>query len=701
MATLQKIRNRAGVAIAIFIGMALAAFVLGDAFKSGSSIMRGKQMELAEIAGNTVTYPEFQKKVDELSEIYKLNSGKTAVDANTMDQIREQTWQVLVRNLTMKDLYKNLGIAVSSTELFDLVQGKNPHQIIQSIFRDPNTGTINKAALMQFLKFQQANTTGKEHAYWLFVENQIIEERSFEKYNDLLGKGLYVTNEEAKDQLQASSRQVNIQFVSKPYSSVADNEVKASEAELQDYYNKHKDNYKQADSRTIEYVSFPVIPSKADEDKLIKWINDTKTEFATIEDPGAYININSDVPFDPSFYKKGELSPELGEFAFSHNAGEIYGPYKEKNSWKIAKILKFEDLPDSVEARHILIKVNSAAEAAKATKTIDSLKMLILKGAKLEDVARANSQDPGSANNGGSLGWFRRGMMAKSFEEAAFSGKVNDLQIVNSQFGVHLLQVTNRGKVAPNVQLGIITRAITPSSQTYQATYTQASKFVSNNPDFKKFNELVKSQGLDKKTAVIHENDKDVAGIENSRVLIRAAFRGNTGSMVISTESTPIFEFGDQFIVAVLTGIQKEGIAPFSTVKSSVELAVNRDKKAQLLIGKMAGKNDLSSLASQMGVNVAEANDINFESYSIPGVGNEPAVVGAASVLEVNKLSKPIQGNTGVFVVKVTSEKTGAQQDLASEKFKLGASMNYRANSEAFEALRENAKIVDKRGKFY
>ncbi len=168
MATLQKIRNRAGVAIAIFIGMALAAFILGDAFKSGSSIMKGKQMELAEIAGNTVTYPEFQKKVDDLSEIYKMNSGKTSVDANTMDQIREQTWQVLVRNLTMKDLYKNLGIAVNANELFDLVQGKNPHQIIQSIFRDPNTGAINRAALIQFLKYQQSNASSKEHAYWLF-----------------------------------------------------------------------------------------------------------------------------------------------------------------------------------------------------------------------------------------------------------------------------------------------------------------------------------------------------------------------------------------------------------------------------------------------------------------------------------------------------------------------------------------------------
>jgi peptidyl-prolyl cis-trans isomerase D len=701
MATLQKIRNRAGVAIMIFIFMALAAFILGDLFKSGDSIMRGKQMELAEIAGNTVTYPEFQKRVDELSEIYKMNSGKTSIDANTMDQIREQTWQVLVRNLTMKDIYKKLGIGVSSTELFDLVQGKNPSPIIQSIFRDPNTGTINRPALMQFLKYQQSNVGGKEHNYWLFLENQIEEERNFEKYNDLLSKGLYVTNAEAKDELQAANHQVNIQFVSKLYSSVPDNDIKVSDSELQDYYNKHKDNFKQDDTRSIEYVNFPVVPSKADEEKLIKWINDIKTEFASVEDPAAFVNLNSDIPFDPGFYKKEELSPELGEFAFSHNVGEIYGPYKEKNSWKLAKILKFEDLPDSVEARHILIRVNSAEEAARATKTIDSLKNLIQKGAKFEDVARTNSQDPGSANNGGSLGWFRRGMMVKPFEDAAFFGKAGELQVVNSQFGVHLLQVTNRGKLAKNVQLAIIDRNITPSSQTYQATYTQASKFVSSNPDEKKFNDQVKAQGLDKKIAQVHEGDKDIAGMENSRVLVRAAFKADKGSLIMSTEGTPIFELGDQFVVAVLTDIQKEGIAPFNAVKSRIELAVKKEKKAQQLMQKMSGKTDLTQLASEMSTTVGEANDVSFDSYSIQGVGNEPAIAGAASILSVGQVSKPLEGNNGVYVVKVTSEKAAGPQDLASEKFKLAAGMNYRANTEAFQALKEYAKIVDKRAKFY
>ncbi len=702
MATLQKIRNRAGIAIAIFIGLALAAFILGDLFKSTSSLTRGKQMELAEVAGKTITYPEFQSKVSELEEIYKMNSGKTSLDAQTAEQIKEQTWQNMVRNLTMKDIYEELGIGVCSSELFDMVQGKNPHAIIQSIFRDPNTGTLNRGALIQFLKYQQSNSNGKERSYWLFIENQIIEERSFSKYNNLLAKGIYVTTDEAKSDLKGRNHLTNIQFVAKPFSSVSDSTVKVTDEELKAHYEKNKENYKQENNRNIEYVSFPVVASKTDEDKLIKWTNGIKAEFATVEDPAAFVNINSDVPFDASYFKQSELSPELGAFAFAGKVGDIYGPYKDGKSWKLAKIQKFEELPDSVEARHILIRVNSQAELAKATATIDSIKnLIVVKGQKFEDVARAKSDDTGSAANGGSLGWMRRGMMVKPFEDAAFSGKVNDLQVVKTQFGLHLLQVTNRGKTAPNVQLAVINRVIEPSSQTYQATYTAASKFASENQDAKKFNAAIVAQGLTKRIANVRENDKDVAGLENSRVLIRAAYKAKVGSLILSTEGTPIFELGSQFVVATMTSEQEKGIATFSEIKPRVEAEVKKQKKAQQLIEKMSGKTDLSQLASSLGVAVAEAQNINFESSSIPGAGFEPAIAGAATALDANQVSKPVAGTSGVYVVKVTSVTPGTDSDIKADRQRLAASINYRANMVAFEALRENAKIVDKRSKFY
>ena len=199
----------------------------------------------------------------------------------------------------------------------------------------------------------------------------------------------------------------------------------------------------------------------------------------------------------------------------------------------------------------------------------------------------------------------------------------------------------------------------------------------------------------------MRENDKDVPGLENSRLLIRAAYKAKTGSIIASTEGTPIFELGNQFVIAFLTGEQEKGVASLNTVKARVEIEVRKEKKAQQLIEKMSGKSDLNQLVSGVGATLSDANDISFETYSIPGVGFEPAVAGAATALESNQVSKPVAGTNGVYVVKVNSVTTGTDQDLAANKLKLAASISYRANMYAFEALRENAKIVDKRAKFY
>jgi len=701
MATLEKIRNRAGIGVTIFIGLALGAFVLGDAVQSGSSIMRGNEQVIAEIAGKSVDFKEFQQKIDELSDIYKLNSGTTSLDQKTTEQIREQTWMGLVRKITMTEIYENLGIDVTSNELFDLVQGENPHAIIQSLFRDQKTGMINRPALIQFLKFQQSNTTGPEHNYWLFIENQIKEERSFAKYNNLLIKGIYTTTEEAKLSLDGKNKKVNIEYVGKPYSAISDSTIKVTQAEVEKYYEANKEKYKQEANRDIEYLLFPVVASKGDEDKVIKWINDIKSEFATVEDPAAYVNVNSDKQFDPSFFKKAELPATIAEFAFNGKQGDIYGPYKEGQSWNICKIQKFEELPDSVNARHILIRVATQADAITAKNTADSLKRVLSFGGDFAELARKYSTDEGSAIKGGDLGWFKRGTMVKPFDDAAFFGKVNDIQVVSTQFGFHVIQVTKRGNTSLNVQLATIVRNIEPSSQTYQQTYSQASKFAAENRDLKAFRAAVTAQGLNKRLANVFEADKEIAGLENSRLLVRAAFKTDAGKAVLSSEGTPIFELGNQFVVAMLSAIQEKGYSSISTVKPTIELAIRKEKKAEKLKSEMAGKTDLASLASALGTTVGQAQDINFESYSIPGLGIEPAVAGATSALELGAVSKPIAGSDGVYVIKATSVNKGVDSDIANEKFQNKMAMGYRVSVQAFDALREEAQIVDKRAKFY
>lgn len=700
MATLQNIRNRGGLMVAIVIGLALGAFILGDMLNSGKKLMGPSQMKIAEIDGEAIQYPDFQRKVEQLSEIYKMNTQQTQIDEKTWEQIREQVWQSYLQDNILGKASEELGIAVSADELFDLVQGNNPHPIIQQLFKNPKTGQVDKATIIQFLKSLETNATPQQKAYWLYIENQIKQDKIRTKYNDLVSKGLYVTSQEAKESLEAKNQNVNFQYVVLNYSSVPDADVKVSDSELKDYYTAHKDQYKQEKSRKIEYVTFDVLPSAGDNAATQKWVEDSKAEFASVADNQQYINVNSETRFNPSFSKREELSPALGEWAFANQPGAIYGPYFENNAYKLAKIDQFKMLPDSVEASHILISPQTAGSAAKAQAKIDSIKGLIERGASFSEMAVKFSEDKGSALKGGNLGWFKRKQMVPEFEEAAFSDAVNQLTIARTQFGIHLIKTTKKGKETNEVRLAILSRNVEPSSETYQKIYAATSKFASENPTMESFNKAVLAQKLDKKLATLKESDQEVPGLESSRQLVRAAFTAEKGKMLLNNEGSSIFEFGNKFVIGALTDATEAGTSTFEEAKPLVDQAVRKEKKGKVLAEKLSGAS-LEGVASKLSVEVKQASGVNFETYSIPSVGFEPAVVGAVSNLPENKVSSPIEGINGVYLAKVTAVTKSGDTNIKGEKARLAQTLSYRAGSEVFESLKKLVVIDDKRSKFY
>ena len=704
MATLQKIRNRGGLMIAIVIGLALGAFILGDMLNSGSKLMRPSQMKIAEIDGESIEYPEFQKKVEELSEIYKMNTQKNQIDENTWEQLREQVWQEYLQENIIGTASEKLGVSVTSQELFDLIQGSNPHPIIQQLFRNPQTGEIDKSAIIKFLKSLD-NASPEQKAYWLYIEKQIKQDRLRAKYADLVGKGLYVTTEEAKESLEAKNKSFNFDFVGLAYSTVTDASVNVSDAELKEYYNKHKDEYKQDKTRSIEYITFDVTASPADVAATQKWVTDAKDEFAAATDNAQYVNVNSDISFNPTFSKKEELPAELANWAFGAQVGDIYGPYLEDNEYKLAKIDQFKMLPDSVQASHILINPQKVGSIEKAKALADSLKRNIDLGGNFAELAAKYSDDPGSKTKGGDLGWFKRHQMVPEFEEAAFSGEVNKLYVVETRFGYHIIKPTKKGKETNQVRLAILGRKIEPSTQTYQKVYSEASKFASENTSADAFNKSIVASKLDKKMATLKENDREVAGLDQSRQLVRAAFTVEKGDMLVNNEGSTIFEFGNKFVIGVLTGATEEGASTFEEAKSRVELAVRKEKKAQILAEKLQaaanGQSDLSGIASKLSTDVKQATAINFNSYSVPAAGFEPALIGAVCSLPEGKVSAPVEGTNGVYLAKVTSVTTTTNADLKGEKVRLAQAQGYRAGATVFESLKKQAEIVDKRSKFY
>lgn len=691
--------------VAIVIGLALGAFILGDMLNSGSNLMKPSQMEIGEIDGESVQYPEFQKKVEELSEIYKMNTQQTQIDENTWEQIREQVWQGYLNENIIGKTSDDLGLTVSSEELFDLVQGNNPDPIIQQLFRNPQTGAVDKSAILQFLKSLDTNATPQQKSYWLYIETQIKEGKIRTKYNTLVSKGLYVTSDEAKSSLDAKNKNANFQYVVLTYASIPDSSVKISNSDLKDYFSKHEGDYKQEKTRKIEYVTFDVLPSAADNAATQKWVNDSKEEFATVTDNEQYINVNSDQRFDPGFYKKDELQPALAEWAFSAQPGDFYGPYFENNEYKLAKVDQFKMLPDSVQASHILINPQTVGNMQKATALVDSIKKLIENGANFGELATKYSEDPGSASKGGDLGWFKRKQMVPEFEEAAFNGDVNKIYVAQTRFGFHIIKPTKKGKETNQVRLAILSRKVEPSNETYQKVYSETSKFASENTTVEAFNKSVIDQKLNKKIATMKENDREISGLESSRPLVRAAFLGEKGNIVVNNEGSSIFEFGNKFVIASLVDATEEGNSTFEEAKLRVELAVRKEKKAKMLAEKLSnaasGQTDLAGIASKLSTDVREASGVNFTTFSIPAIGFEPAVIGTVCSIPEGKVSAPVEGNNGVYLTKVTSFNTTSNTDLKGEKTRLAQSLGSRAGSQVFESLKKSVEVVDKRSKFY
>jgi peptidyl-prolyl cis-trans isomerase D len=293
MSALQFLREKAGVLVAGVIGLSLFIFVVSDFFGRGRGqrMQQKKYYEIGQINGERVSYQDYEQRIQNLQEIYKL-SGNTNIDEATAEAMREQMWQQMVREKILDVQYKNLGVGVSTEEVDELVLGNNPHPIVRQLFTDKQTGQFNKSYLVNFLKSIEVDETAKK--YWLFFENEIVSDRMYNKYNNLVTKGLNVTGKQAEFENNLALKTVDFSYILKNYANVPDSSLSVSESEIQDYYSAHKENYKKTAQRDIEYVTFDIIPSDDDVLQAQQWINKTKGEFAAATDPVLFINSTSD-----------------------------------------------------------------------------------------------------------------------------------------------------------------------------------------------------------------------------------------------------------------------------------------------------------------------------------------------------------------------------------------------------------------------
>ena len=716
MAVISSIRKRAGLIVAI-IGIALFAFVLGD-FKG--QLFSSKQQDVGEVAGNSISYIAFENEVQRIADMQKERMRQTALDEETMNKIRDNVWEKFVNDLAVKPQFTKAGIAVSDNEVKDILLGSELDPIVVQRFtdpktgqvaqfmRDPLTGTISGRTVKAYddTLSKYKNQYPADWNQWVEFQQELPELIMEKKYLTLIKKGLYVTTAQAKQDHENLSRSVNSNYILKPYSSLPDSLVQVNDQDMLKYYNENQYKFKQDASRKLEYVIFDVKPSQDDFTEVknqLEKIGEEWKQVKNVKDDSLLVVRESESRFfDTTYYGKGLLAPQIDSIAFTSEKGTLLPLYLENGEYKLSKVIDWKMSPDSVKARHILIKVAEHDTVAKkfAKAKIDSIKSVIQKKKDFEAMAKKFSEDAGSKDTGGVLGWFTTGKMVPEFQNACFNGKKGDLVVVFSKFGYHLIEILDQSPLARKTEVATIDRKVEPGSKTRQEIYNHAVDFISKYHTSETFDKGVEESHLVKRLAdPLKESDKAIAGIDDPRAIIRWAFSGEKGDV-----STEPLNFSDKYVVAHIAEIREEGIAPLEQKKEEVTLGAIKAKKAEKFIEEMNKLNAKTpeEYASKLNLKANSSEGSTFTAYNLPNIGRELNVYGPLFSLKEKEVSKPITGESGVYIIQIDKiTEAPAVTDYTTIKTQSKGNFSYRADIEVIEAIKKKAEIKDNRTKFF
>jgi len=699
MGLMTSLRNRAGLVIFV-IGLAIVAFLLGDAINVGTPFWQRSQNEVGSVNGEAMDYQAFNVQVDQAAQMYQQQMGGTS-----SPQMRgfavQQVWnQFLTQNLLNQEI-ESIGLQIGKEELNSLVHGSNPSPQIVQAFTNPQTGQFDRNYLAGVQ--EQAKSNPEVNSQWEGLLQNVRNERLNQKYTNLINNSIYTTSLEAEYDYNSRNKLANFKYVMLDYASVKDSEIKLTDADYKEYYDKNKNAFKNPEEiRTLEYILFDAKPNSADTALILGNIQKLKTELQASTNDSSFVTINSENKYPVRYYTKGQLSPALDSVAFKTAAGTVVGPFLSQNVYEIAKVISVKNSPDSVNASHILINPATEGGVDKAMAKADSIKGLIQGGASFAALAVEFSADPNSKNNSGELGTVTRGMIPE-LDETLFESAAGEVKVISTNYGVHVIKINRQIGNSPIAKLAIVDKSINSGKETTDAAYSKANQFyTAANKD--NFNDIAKQQNVE-----ILKNDRTVSmdnmlgGVEVPRELIRWAFEAKNGDV-----SDKVYETTDNFIIARVSGIQPKGIQPLESVKTLIEPLVKNLVKARMLKEKMnnalAGAGSIDQVGQKLGKNVQSVDNVVLANPVIPGVAVENAVVGTVFGLQPNKPSKSIEGKQGVYAVQVSgfvNPKALAGEELTAQQKQITDAKSQRSWGVILKALQDNAKIVDNRIKFY
>ncbi|MEA2040975.1 MAG: SurA N-terminal domain-containing protein [Bacteroidota bacterium] len=714
MATLQKIRSK-GPLLALVIGFALLAFILGDLLSNSSSLIQGDRTTVAEINGDKVDIKDFQTRLNDHKAFIQFANQVSSLNQEQEKRIREEVWNMIVREKVLGENLDDMGLRVSDKEVTQLIIGNSRQvdPIMQqiAIFMNRETRQFAPQMVRQFFN-TYINSNDESKQFGIYLEEIIRRNKARDKYQTLIAKGLNVTKPEAVQLFKDRVNSVDFEYVMLNYKSISDEDITVSDKDLKAYYEEHKEEYQREHSRDLAYVTFDIVPSADDRKETKEEVVELSDEFKLLESNDVegminFANANSDLQFINKYYSEGEFPVvELDSLLFNAEIGFISEVYEHEGNYKVARLTEKSMIPDTVQISHIVLAPDGSevADMDAAVKRIDSLKTVIENGGDFAKLADEYSMDTKSALKGGDLGKLTPTDMNKAMSDSCFYANVGDLTVVEADYGVHLIKITYQSEKRMKILPAIVSKKIESGKKTIDQKYVEIVKFAtaSKNPEL--FDKEVEKAGLTKKIA----NDLDrqtevIAGLENPDRILSWAMKDDTETGVISD----VFQSGQQFIVAIVTDIKEEGTVPFEDKKKEITVEVVKKKKADKLsanLKKALAGDDLKAASEKTSGIFNVAKNISFSSSAIPNVGNEPKVIGTAVTLEKGKTSDIIVGENGVFVVKptiITARDEVKEEETLTDKLNAQRQLSFRASRGAYEALKEKAEIEDKRYKFF
>ncbi|MCL9770683.1 peptidylprolyl isomerase [Flavobacterium sp. HXWNR69] len=685
MAVLSKIRQRSFFLI-IIIALALFSFVLADVIQSGT--FNSDANNVGSVNGTDIDAQEFMKNV---AMIEQQGQGTTSTQA------LNSAWEQELRKIILTEEFEKLGLKIGSEQLINIIK-QNPNLSQNPRFLNA-AGLFDENKFKEYLKGIKNAPDQTEWMQWKEFEKNVERYAVEQMYNTMIKSGVYTTKAEGKFQYKLENDKVDFDYVTVAFSTVNDDQVKVTDAEIIDFMKKNSKKYKSDNTTSVDFILVENKPSKEDEQAMLSSINEVRSKFDSVSNIAQFVNANSDIKFDSTYVTKNQLPVEHQEALFNLPVGSVYGPYVYGGHQCISKMVG-RKANASAKASHILLSYKGAPQST-ATRTKEEAQALantLLAQAKANPgnfamLAMTNSDDPGSKNNGGEYDNITPGQMVPQFNDFVFNNAIGSIGVVETDFGFHVIKVTDKYNA---VLLGTVAQKIEPSDATIDATYAKASQLEADANENTDFAAVAKKAGFEVIPATnLKGYDEYVQGIGSQREIIRWSFNKDT-----EIGDVRRFDIPQGFVIAKLKDKNETGLLPIDIARQQVEPVIKNQKKAEIIKKKMSG-NSLEAIAKASGASVQMATGVSLKAPIVPNIGNEPKVVGKAFGLAAGKTSEIIEGNSGMYVVRVKAVAKAPEVPSYATYISQDKMQNQSyAISKAFIALKDKAEIKDNRANF-